>query len=198
MFRKGAVLTAVTGITLLLFSACLGNQAVFLVLNTNLGTAADFFFHYLTYLGDGFVWVPLFVWFLFYRRKLLPLLISTILLSTLITQGIKNFVFPGQPRPTKAISDLSLIHTVPGVELHTINSFPSGHTTTIFSIFLLICLLTPRRNIIYPAFILAILVAYSRIYLAQHFPADLGGGMLAAVISVWVSLLIQQKTVRAV
>ncbi len=196
MFRKGALLTAVTGILLLLLSACLGKQAAFLLLNGNLGPAADTFFHYWTYLGDGFIWVPVSLLFLIYRRKLLPLLISTIVLSTLIAQGIKNWVFPDELRPTKAIADLSLIHTVPGVELHTVNSFPSGHTTTAFSVFLLICLVVPQKSIVIISFPAALLVAYSRVYLAQHFPSDLGGGMLAAVLAVWISLQVQRVARR--
>ena len=38
----------------------------------------------------------------------------------------------------------------------------------------------------------ALLVGYSRIYLAEHFPLDVGGGMITAVISVWLSVYIQQ------
>ncbi len=196
MFRKGAWLTASIGIVLLIGSACLGKQAAFLLLNGNMGPVADQFFAYWTYLGDGWIWVPLFVFFMVYHKKYLPLLISTIALSTFIAQAVKNWVFPGEPRPTKAITDLSLIHTVPGVELHTINSFPSGHTTTAFSIFLLICLVVPQRSIVIISFIAALLVAYSRVYLAQHFPVDLGGGMLAAVLAVWVSLQVQKKLIH--
>jgi membrane-associated phospholipid phosphatase len=41
--------------------------------------------------------------------------------------------------------------------------------------------------------IYAILCAYSRVYLGQHFPMDLGGGMLVAVCSLQLSLIIGQK-----
>lgn len=196
VFRNGALLTSSTGIVLLLGSACLGKQAAFLLLNDNMGPVADQFFKYWTYVGDGWIWVPLFFFFLVYHKKSLPLLISTIVLSTLIAQGVKNWIFPGEPRPTKAIADLSLIHTVPGVELHTVNSFPSGHTTTAFSIFLLVCLVIPQRSIVVISFVAALLVAYSRVYLAQHFPTDLGGGMLAAVLAVWASLQVEKRVVR--
>jgi membrane-associated phospholipid phosphatase len=37
----------------------------------------------------------------------------------------------------------------------------------------------------------AVLVGYSRIYLAQHFPLDVGGGMLTAVITILVAVFIQ-------
>jgi membrane-associated phospholipid phosphatase len=35
--------------------------------------------------------------------------------------------------------------------------------------------------------------AYSRVYLGQHFPMDLGGGIIVAVMSVQLSIVIHQK-----
>lgn len=192
-FRKGAILTSAVGIALLLLSAWLGRKECFLLFNADLGRVADYFFRFWTNLGDGFIWVAVFLLFLVYRRKNLPLLISAIVWSTLIAQGVKNFIFPGEPRPVTAFTNHSLLHTVPGVELHAVNSFPSGHTTTAFSIFLLLCLVIPRKWVLATAFIAALLVGYSRIYLAQHFPADVAGGMIAAVISVLLSVPVQQR-----
>ncbi len=193
LFKNGAILTTVTGVALLLLSACLGKNECFLLLNTDLGKAADQFFRFWTNLGDGAVWVIVGLLFLAYRRKLLPLCFSAVIISTLIVQVTKNLIFPLVPRPTKAISELALIHTVPGVELHTMNSFPSGHTTTAFAVFLLACLVIPKRWVVLAGFIYALLVGYSRIYLAQHFPLDVGAGMLAAVISVLLSITIQKR-----
>lgn len=186
-------MTTVTGIALLLLSACLGKNECFLLLNTDLGKMADQFFRFWTNLGDGAVWVIVGLLFLIYRRNLLLLCFSVIIISTLIVQVTKNFIFPSVPRPTKAIGELALIHTVPGVELHTMNSFPSGHTTTAFAVFLLACLVIPKKWVIPVGFVYALLVGYSRIYLAQHFPLDVGAGMLAAVISVLLSITIQKR-----
>ncbi|SJZ96840.1 phosphatase PAP2 family protein [Sediminibacterium ginsengisoli] len=192
-FRKVALLTLVTGIMLVAVSLFMGKNNFFLLLNTDLGKVADVFFHYWTYAGDGMICVPVALYFIIYKRRLLPLLLSTILLTTLLTQGTKNFIFPGEPRPTQALTDHSLIHTVEGVELHTINSFPSGHTATAFSVLLVACLLWRSKWLFPVGFTAALLVGYSRIYLAQHFPLDVGAGMLAAVISVYLALKIQER-----
>jgi len=121
------------------------------------------------------------------------LLMCTISISTILAQGIKNYVFTAEPRPTTLITNRSLIHTVPGVELHGFYSFPSGHTTTATCIFLLACLLVPKKWIIPVGFIYAILVGYSRVYLAQHFPLDVGGGFLVGSLSVWLSVYLQNS-----
>ena len=162
-FLTGVLISAITALCLLLSSWWLGKDAFFLLLNANLGTFADIFFHYWTYLGDGAIWVPIVILVIIYKKKILPLIIAAIILSTLITQLTKNYVFPGEPRPTYGLIDLKKIHTVEGVELHTVNSFPSGHTATAFTVFLAGCLLIRNRWFIALGFIGATLVGYSRV-----------------------------------
>jgi len=191
-FKRGAILTLIAGLMLVIGSFVIGKNEFFLYLNINGGAFADFFFTYCTNLGDGIIWVPFILFFIFYKQKLLPLVISAMLISTLFVQISKNYIYPDEARPTKAITEQSSIHTVKGVEVHTSNSFPSGHTTTVFCIFLLGCLFTPSIIFLLAGFIMALLTAYSRIYLAQHFPLDAGAGMITAVISICISLWVQQ------
>ncbi len=136
-------------------------------------------------------WVVVGLLFIIYRREQLPLYLSTLIFSTLFAQLIKNTIMHNEPRPVKAIADISLIHTVDGVKILTINSFPSGHTTEAFAVFLLACLVIKKPWIIVAGFIYALLVAYSRIYLPQHFPRDAGAGMIVALVSVGLALWIQ-------
>jgi membrane-associated phospholipid phosphatase len=193
-FKTGATLSIATGMILLLFSFLGGKEDLFLLLNHNLGSTADYFFQYFTHAGDGIFWVPLALYFIFYKRKLLPLILSAIVLSTLLVQTGKKIIYPNEARPTAAIESTlqSPIHTVKGVNVHSNNSFPSGHTTTAFSLFLLGCLLLPYTYFWLIGFAAALLAGYSRVYLAQHFPLDVGAGMICAVITVYLSLQIQK------
>jgi len=131
--------------------------------------------------------------FILFRRKFLPLLLFSFLFSEIFIESFKYFILPNEPRPITAIANSKLIHTVAGVELHTIASFPSGHTTQAFIFFLLACLMIDKKWIVSIGFLYAALVGYSRIYLAQHFPRDVAGGMFFASISVLLSVLIYQK-----
>ncbi|MBS1627907.1 MAG: phosphatase PAP2 family protein [Bacteroidetes bacterium] len=190
-FKTATFLTLGLGVSIFILNYFIGTNNFFLLLNTNLGIVADYFFHYYTYLGDGVFWIPVLLIVYFYKREYLILVIAAILFSTVFTHIFKNWLMQGEPRPTKAITDLSLIHVVKGVALHSIDSFPSGHSTTAFCFYLLTCLFFNKKWVVVIGLIFALLVGYSRIYLAQHFPRDVAGGMLVAVISIALSIKIQ-------
>jgi len=184
------------GIAILLFAGSLlfGKEGFFLLINGDGGRVADFFFKWFTYAGDGALWFGWLIYLALTRKwKLLPLLITAVLLSTLFTQLSKKLILPGELRPSAAIAQKELIHVVEGVTIHGHNSFPSGHTTTAFSLALLIVLLVPGRFVIFPAITVAALAGYSRVYLAQHFPLDVAAGIVAAIISVYLSIKVQQQ-----
>jgi membrane-associated phospholipid phosphatase len=145
------------------FSISMGKQNFFLLLNTDGGKFYDQFFTLFTYGGEEWAWVTLLfvVLFILKRKDVLILLIATVVFSTLITQGIKNFIFTNELRPIKAIADTSLIHVVKGVYVNTINSFPSGHTSSAFCIYLILCLLINKQWWLSVGLIYALLVGYS-------------------------------------
>lgn len=192
-FITAVALSLLLSLTLLIFSYGMGKDNLFLLLNTDAGVFADIFFSGFTFGGDGIIWVPvlLMVIFLLQRKDAVVLLVTSFVLSTIFTQVIKNFIFPDEPRPTKAITN-NLIHIVDGVDVHSIGSFPSGHTATAFCIYLIFCLLLPKKWWVFIGFLYATLVGYSRVYLAQHFPVDVGAGIIIAIVSVWISVQIQE------
>ncbi|MGN6618082.1 MAG: phosphatase PAP2 family protein, partial [Ilyomonas sp.] len=99
---------------------------------------------------------------------------------------------PDELRPYKAIADRALIHTVSFVEPYTTSSFPSGHTGTAFSFYLLFCLIFHKKWWIWAGFTGALLVGYSRVYLAQHFPLDVAGGIIVAIVTASISVQVQK------
>jgi len=174
-------------------SAYFGRIPVFLFLNTDGGFFMDQFFKWATWGAEGWVWIPflaiMFGWF----KKDAKLIVLNFLLSTLLTQIPKRFIWDTISRPIASGIPLDEIHTVPGVVMHAYNSFPSGHTATAFTLFLLTIYLFPTKWVFAIGAIFAIICAYSRVYLGQHFPMDLGGGILVAVISVQLSIMIVKK-----
>ena len=80
----------------------------------------------------------------------------------------------------------NVLHKVEGVELLKGNSFPSGHTTSIFSICCLLTLLF-SKNKLGPIFIIiASFTAYSRVYLSQHFFEDVFVGSIVGCVGTLV------------
>jgi len=193
-FKMAVTISLVIALVLFLSSFITGKEQFFLLLNANGGSIADYFFMIFTYGGDGLLWIPvlLITLFVLKRKDVFPLLIGTFALSTILTQLVKNIIMPGAPRPAKVITDSLLIHLVKGVEVYKTSSFPSGHTATAFCFYLLFCLLINKKWWFFAGLIYALLVGYSRVYLAQHFPLDVAAGIIVAIISTAAALRIQE------
>ena len=193
LYQRARNLTILGAILLIGASAFFGRIPVFQLLNTDGGAVLDQFFKWATWGAEGWVWIPYLLVVVVLFKKDFKLILLNFLLSTLITQIPKNFIWDKISRPIASGIPLDDIHTVPGVAMHSWNSFPSGHTATAFTLFLLTIYLFPTKWIFAIGAIFAMICAYSRVYLGQHFPMDLGGGMLVAVISMQLSILIHQK-----
>lgn len=110
--------------------------------------------------------------------------------SSLFTQFCKHVVWPDSPRPKIHFAEiLQDLHLIDGVHLHASHSFPSGHTTGAFALFCVMALFCKRPGWKVFFLLMAVTVAYSRLYLMQHFLIDVTVGsfigMLAAVLSFW-------------
>lgn len=64
-------------------------------------------------------------------------------------------------------------------------SFPSGHAASTFGAAVTVSRMWPQARVLWWA--LAVLVGYSRIYLAHHYPLDVAGGaVLGIALAFWV------------
>lgn len=171
----------------------LGKNGSFQLINSNYNSIADQFFKYFTHYGDGVMWAPLGLFCFFYRRKYFIAVVAGVLISTIIAQFLKRVVYPDELRPISYLSETFPVHQIAGVEMRKIHSFPSGHTTTAFTMALIMAHMINKKfwSIILP--LLATLAAYSRVYLAQHFPTDVLAGMCIGILSAILSLLIYRR-----
>jgi len=145
----------------------------------------DSFFKYITYLGDG-IFLPVFlVIMLLIRFRDSILLVVAFLLSGLIVQILKQLIFYNVDRPSKYFDGNQSLHFVPGIEQYCCNSFPSGHSAAAFSFFLVFAMVTKQGWLKLLLFILASLVAFSRVYLSQHFLVDIMAGSFIGVLTVF-------------
>lgn len=176
----GLLLFFSVGILLLLLY---GKSASFKALNSfHPGILNEFFINF-TFMGDGIFALSLTALFLFYyKRKAQGLsLLYAFLVSGLIVQIIKNLT--NSPRPRLFFEAGQYLHFIDGVSLANYSSFPSGHTTTAFAIATVMVLFTKTKSWQWFYLLSAVLIGYSRIYLAQHFLLDVMIGAAIGTLS---------------
>jgi membrane-associated phospholipid phosphatase len=155
----------------------------------------DSFFSWITLIGDGVFAVLISLLFFIYDKKKGLFILSTFLISSLLAQLLKNFVFDDFMRPFYYIQSGSIrVPTIEGVKMHSSNSFPSGHTTTIFALTTMISFFYQSKKIGFFLLLIAVLVGYSRIYLSQHFLEDtLAGSIIGLMTSAIIFKSFQKK-----
>lgn len=165
--------------------------AIFLRINSWNSWPADDLFRCFTFIGNGLTYVVLIIVFYFINKFYCYLLASCFLLTAVATQLLKRLLFFNMRRPAGIIQNAShFIHHVGGISLYTQHSFPSGHTATCFSMFLLLTLYFNKKPF-YGLFflLLACLTAYSRIYLGEHFLIDvIGGAGLGVFMTIFTTV----------
>ena len=141
----------------------------------------------ITHLGDaGIIWIIITLCLLISKqyRKLGILMAIGLILGLIIGNGIvKNVV--SRERPFELADRINRAFPIK-IPKPTDRSFPSGHTQASFISATI--LMMAKRKFGIPALILAILIAFSRLYLKVHFPTDVLGGMLMGIaigLTVW-------------
>ena len=176
------------GYTVLLGTAVLSTEQVELhrAMHGFTGPALDGFFSWFTHIGDGWVPTVLALLVLFVRdlRSFMMMGLSCGF-SALVAQGLKRTF--NHDRPFMYKEQLGDIPWVEGLELHHHLSFPSGHATAAFSMCFALAILLDKKVWGYAFGLFAILLAYSRVYLSQHFSEDiLFGGAIGTITSLLV------------
>ena len=105
----------------------------------------DEFFKYMTYLGDGWILLVIFVISLWIKFRYSAIVILMTLIQLALVHINKRILFKGLPRPKIFFEGID-IHFVEGVSTHSYNTFPSGHTATAFSIFFLLSVMTDKKD----------------------------------------------------
>lgn len=143
---------------------------------------------FVSHLGDhGKIWIILCLILLLFKRTrkvgfcgLIALLIN--LLITNVT--LKPMI--GRVRPYEQFNDLLLL-----LEKQKDFSFPSGHTSSSFAAAWAIFQMdrdgVKRKILGMAVMFLAIWIAWSRLYVAVHFPTDVLAGALIGIFSAWAA-----------
>ena len=130
----------------------------------------------------GIVWLVLAVvlaGFSLRRPWLLLRVAIAILLAEMVSGLLKAEL--ARDRPPVAHPDPEALVRVP-----VTHSFPSGHATVSFACATVLALAVPR--LAWPLFALAALVAFSRVYVGVHYPADVLAG---AILGVGLGILVR-------
>ena len=176
------------GILLLTFN----KEVLFASINTHYSVPADYVMYYITWMGQPEVIIPTLIFLLL----LIPSIRSgwfflSAIVCNITPLGIQQLLkrYFHHPRPLNYFHwtehKAAWIHYLPQWPELLRNSFPSGHSQGAFSFFCFLSLLLPARYRWWGTvfFLCALMVCYSRMYLAAHFFADVYTGSLIGGIT---------------
>ena len=128
---------------------------------------------FITSLGNGgVIWIIVAIIFLITRRyRPYGIMLGAVLLLGVIAGDVILKPLIGRVRPCNVNTAVELL-----IERPMSFSFPSGHTMSSFGAAAVIWAADRRFGI--SALILAVLIAFSRLYLYVHYPSDIAGGIV--------------------
>lgn len=141
----------------------------------------DFIMKCFTYAGDkGYVWIALSIILICIpkTRKIGIYLAITLVVEYIFNDLILKHIVK-RNRPFLSRTDIDTVIKHPGGY-----SFPSGHSSASFSSATAIFLHNKKKGIL--AYILAALIAFSRLYFFVHYPTDVLCGCLVGILVAFV------------
>ena len=171
----------------------LDRMAQMSLINSFHSPEADFLFKIIS--SGAEITIPiLFLGYLIWKKSdLLKSYVISYIFSTLLIQFLKLIVFKDALRPLAYFKGQAHPwHLVQNLLISEYNSMPSGHTSAAWFMCFWISLAANKPWITLLMVFYAILVAYSRVYLFQHFPVD---NAVGAMIGTGVSLFVYSLNV---
>ena len=136
----------------------------------------------------GIVWILLMVvlFIIPKTRKSGLILFFALIVDMILCNGILKNLFQ-RVRPFNVNTAVTLLIAKPGEY-----SFPSGHTAVSFAAASAL-FFAKEKKLWIPALVLAIIIAFTRLYLYVHYPTDVLGGILIGIISGFIGYKIAMK-----
>lgn len=161
------------------------DKSVFLLLN---GFHNPFFDHVMFWATKSLVWLPLYIYFLFFVIRKFKWNTILILLFTglmiLCTDQLSNIVKEGvhRFRPSQQ----------PGLMVHLVDAYKGGmygffsaHAINTSSVVVFLMMILGRKYfyVYVPAILWSVFISYTRIYLGVHYPGDIIVGWIAGSLA---------------
>lgn len=166
---------------------------VVLALNSVSSESCDKFFFIITKLGLGGFIAIIGGLFLLYKFRWALLVFINLGLVGLFTNIFKRVFFDQLPRPMFYFYYDDFTRFIYEAPISYFNTFPSGHSLSIFAFGSLMAFLLNNKTAGFFLFTLALLVSISRIYLLQHFFIDTWAGASLGFISTLLTIWVDQK-----
>ena len=166
------------------------NQSLFLKLNHAAQFMPISWWGYLTYMGDGIA-VGCILAVVFRKDPRIALVgIVAVLISGLIVQILKSYLSIPRPAGILSLDEFYLYG-----DILKSRAFPSGHSSTAFSLmgtFFYACDNNKQGWLFFSA---ALLIAFSRVAIGIHWPADiLAGSMIGLAVIYFISIKLKTYT----
>lgn len=160
---------------------------------------------FITHLGDhGYLWIGLLLILLCIpkTRKTALLGAATLLLTFIITNlCLKPLV--ARARPYEMIGGLTRI-----IEKQSDRSFPSGHTANSMAVGMILWMISQNfeklgdKRLYFPKaagwffLILSVLIGLSRLYVGVHYPTDVLGGAIIAIVDAMIVFRLYKMSLK--